>query len=122
VPVLPWLLDTTPLPPRISQRQGIQGTDPAPVVDAVSDVRRRHRRRFSAVLAATATLLAPGLWFAPRLLMQESLTFRGHVVDAQNNKPVADADVEAGGVSGKTGANGEFHLLVPGPPGGVRSA
>src|SRR2546426_10056931 len=27
-PVLPWLLDDTPLPPRLQNTQGIQGTDP----------------------------------------------------------------------------------------------
>src|SRR5947207_2914666 len=32
VPVLPWLLDSTPLPSMLVQTQGIPGTDAAPVV------------------------------------------------------------------------------------------
>jgi hypothetical protein len=61
-PVLPWLLDSTPLPTTLQQTQGVAGKDPAPVVDLVADRRSRHRVRLSIAGVATAALLVPALW------------------------------------------------------------
>jgi hypothetical protein len=115
VPVLPWLLDSTPLPAMLRQRQGIQGTDTARVVDAIADERRRHRRRAAVTWVASAVIVAPALWWSPRVLTRQSITFRGHVMDERGNA-VAGATVEAGGLRGGTNPSGEFALVLPGPP------
>ncbi|MBZ5622199.1 MAG: TIR domain-containing protein [Acidobacteriia bacterium] len=118
VPVLPWLLDSTPLPSMISQIQGIGGSDPAPVVTAVAVERKRHQRRRLVTIAAAAPVVASALWFARGLVTSESFAFRGHVVDEQDNA-VENAVVDAGGVRGKTGPRGDFLLTLRGRPGGA---
>jgi hypothetical protein len=115
VPVLPWLLDSTPLPPMLQQRHGIQGTDPAPVVNEIADERRRHHRRVAATLVVGAVVLAPAVWLSPRIFTPQSIAFRGHVVDDQGNA-VAGAVIEADGVRVDTNRSGEFALVLPGPP------
>ena len=58
IPVLPWLLDSTPLPPLLQRTQGIQGTDPTKVVNELGDRRKKRYRRLAPKLAVGAVLLA----------------------------------------------------------------
>lgn len=115
-PVLPWLLDRTPLPARLSRTHGARGSDLTPIVSAVARERQRLNRRRMAtwvpagVLAAVAPLLT---W---RLSTDRTLPFRGHVVD-ETGIPLAGVSVEADGVHDQTRADGNFRLFLPGPPG-----
>ena len=113
--VLPWLLDGTPLPPMLQQKQGVQGTDPAPMVNVIASKRRLHQRRLAATWAAVAVVLALALWLLLRVFTPQSMVFRGHLADEQGNA-VAGATVEAEGVRGDTNPSGEFVLVLPGPP------
>ena len=115
VPVLPWLLDGTPLPPMLRKVHGIGGTDPTPVVNAITNERLRHHRRVAATVIASSVFLTPALWFSPRLITRQSIAFRGHVADEQGNA-VADATLEADGVRARTNTSSEFALVLPGPP------
>jgi hypothetical protein len=113
--VLPWLLDGTPLGPMLKQKQGVQGTDPTPVVNFIASKRRRHHLRVAAILAAVAVVLALALWLSLPVFTPRSMVFRGHLVDEQGNA-VAGGTVEAEGVRGNTNTTGEFVLVLPGPP------
>ena len=116
-PLLPWLLDATPLPSQIQNRHGVQNVDPGPVASAVVAARSRHRSRIWMIRTCTLILLAAAIWIAPSLWTHRSLTFRGHVVDEQGS-PVAGALVEAAGVSRQTSLNGDYLLTLPAPPDG----
>jgi hypothetical protein len=113
--VLPWLLDNTPLPPMLQQKHGVQGTDPAPIVNVIADERRRFHRRRAAALLGGAVVLAPAFWWSRRFFTQQSMAFRGHVVDQQGNA-VPGATIEADGIRADTNTSGEFKLVLPGPP------
>ena len=115
VRVLPWLLDSTPLPPMLRQKHGFRGTDPAPVVNVIAKARSRHRRRRGATLAACAVVLVPALWLSPRVFTTQSVAFHGHVVDEQGDA-VAGATIEADGIRTETNTSGEFVLVLHGPP------
>jgi hypothetical protein len=115
VPVLPWLLDCTPLPPLLQKTQGIQGTDPTKVVNELADSRRKRYRRRAASLVVGAVVLAPALWFSSQVFTRQSTGFRGHVMDEQGNA-VIGATIEADGVRSDTNMTGEFALVLPGPP------
>ena len=114
-PVLPWLLDGTPLPAMLQKTQGIQGTDPAPVVNVIANKRRRRHRCLAALLVVGAVGLASAVWYSPRVLVRQSVPFRGHIIDEQGNAMVG-AMIEADGVRADTNASGEFALVLPGPP------
>ena len=113
--VLPWLLDSTPLPPLLQKTQGIQGTDPTKVVNELADRRRKRYRRLAPKLAVGAVLLASAVWFSPQVFIPQSIGFRGHVIDEQGNA-VVGATIEADGVRADTNTSGEFAMLLPGPP------
>jgi hypothetical protein len=115
VPVLPWLLDDTPLPAMISQCQGIKGNDPAPVVRAIAERRKLLRRRQLLRSAVGTLILLPAAWWATHFAPGERLIFRGHVVDQQGN-PVKDADVEAAGNRVKTHSDGSFVIRLADRP------
>jgi hypothetical protein len=114
-PVLPWLLDGTPLPPLLQKTHGIQGTDPTKVVNELADRRRQHCRRMAAFLVVGAVLLASVVWFSPQVFFRQSMGFRGHVIDEQGNA-VIGATIEADGVRADTNTSGEFAVVLPGPP------
>jgi hypothetical protein len=115
-PVLPWLLDNTPLPHVLSQIHGIEGNDLHLVANQVVNGRRREHRRVAISLAASTALLIPIARIARRFFGQNKPPFRGHVLD-EEGKPVSGALVEVGGIRGHTGADGDFRLQLPGPPG-----
>ena len=115
VPVLPWLLDSTPLPPLLQKTQGIQGTDPTKVVNELADRRWKRYRRLAPKLAVGAVLIASAAWFSPQVFIRQSTGFRGHVIDEQGNA-VVGATIEADGVRSDTNMTGEFALVLPGPP------
>ena len=115
VPVLPWLLDSTPLPAMLRRKQGILDTNPAPVVNVVAEARRQHRRRVAATMAGGAVVLVPALWFSLQVVSQHSIAFHGHVLDEQGNA-VAGAIIEGDGIRADTNMTGEFVLVLPGPP------
>jgi hypothetical protein len=114
VPVLPWLLDSTPLPPMLGQMHGIRGTDPVPVVNLIAETRTVHQRRAGLALGAGSIVLAPALWVTLLVLARQSTDFHGHVVDEQGNA-VAGAMIEAASAHATTATNGEFALKLPGP-------
>ena len=114
VPVLPWLLDSTPLPPMLRQRQGIHGTDPTPVVDIIADRRKQYYRRLAPGLAIGAILVASAVWYSPRVFVRQSVPFRGDIMDEQGNA-VVGATIEAEGVRADTNTSGEFAVVLPGP-------
>ena len=68
-PLLPWLLDNTPLPAML-EVQGITTTDPAQAAAQLKPALRwplGRRRKLQAALAALAAILAGvGIWFAMR--------------------------------------------------------
>ena len=113
VPVLSWLLDQTPLPAMLQKTQGITGADPAPVVEFVAKGRRRHQRRVTAAVVACGVILAPAVWWAPRMLTAQSITFRGHISDEQGNA-IAGATVAADGIRVNTNASGGFDFVLRG--------
>ena len=117
VPVLPWLLDTTPLPPMLQKTQGIPGTDPAAVVNVIADKRRRYNRRVVVTWVACAIILFVVSWWSLRAFNKQSMAFHGHVVDEQGNA-LAGVAMEAGGVHADTNPNGEFALVLPASPPG----
>jgi hypothetical protein len=115
-PLLPWLLDNTPLPAKLSRTHGVKGADPVPIVRAVGEERRRSDRRRIARLAPAGALIALAPWLAWRLYEYRTVTFYGHVTD-ETGRPLVGAAVEADGIRYLTGAEGDFHLVLPGPPG-----
>ena len=117
VPVLPWLLDSTPLPPMLQKTQGIRGTDPAAVVKVIADKRRRYNRRVVVTWVACALILFAVSWLSLRAFNRQSMAFHGHVVDQQGNA-VAGVAIEAGGVRADTSTSGEFALLLAASPPG----
>jgi hypothetical protein len=110
--VLPWLLDSTPLPQVLSHVHAIGHRDPHVVANQVANGRRRERRRVAIGLAACAALLVPMAWMAPRFLARSNLPFRGHVLD-EEGKPVSGALVEVGAIRDHTGADGAFGCICP---------
>ena len=115
-PLLPWILDRTPLPAKLTRTHGISGADPAPVVSAVATERRRAERRRLVTGLSAGVLAALTSFLGWRLLADRTIVFRGHVVDEAGG-PLAGAAVEAEGIRNQTGPDGSFHLLLSGPAG-----
>ncbi len=114
-PISPWLLDDTPLPPLLAKIQGIRGADPAPVVKEIAEKRTLYRRRVAAILLTGGVILAPVLWWSPRIFTRQNIPFRGHVIDEQGNA-VSGATIAADGVRVATDTSGDFAVVLPGPP------
>jgi hypothetical protein len=115
-PVLPWLLDNTPLAPKLNLTHGIVGGDPAPVVAEIARARRSWITRRFAVYVALGVPSALTAEIGRRSFSASRVSFRGHVMDEAGN-PVSGAFIDAGGVRGQTAADGGFHLSLPAKPG-----
>jgi hypothetical protein len=115
-PVLPWLVDSTPLPAKLARTHGTKGSDLAPIVSTVVRERQRSHRRALVKLVPVGVLVALAPLWAWRLYTDRTLAFRGHVLD-EAGVPLADVTVEADGVRDQTGADGSFSLLLSGPLG-----
>jgi hypothetical protein len=112
-PVLPWLLDATPLPPMI-EIQGVTERDPAKAVFEFLPRlgwRLSLRRRFQA-LCLLVLLIASGavLWWTHR--PPPPWEFSGRVVDSVTRLPISAVRVEVEGVRFVTYTNDEgFYLM-----------
>jgi hypothetical protein len=112
VRVLPWLLDSTRLPPMLQQTQGIAATDPTAVVKAIADERRRHEFRIAATLIIGIVFLATVCLLIPPLLFRPTLSFSGHVMDVDGSDLVG-AIVEVEHARTHTNAHGDFAISLP---------
>ena len=119
-PILPWLLDKTPLPAML-EVQGIPTSDPAQVAAALRPVLGRtlnRRRQFQAILAAVfVILIAIGVWHM--LQPPPPWEFHGQVIDRISRVGIADVEVDAT-ASGPalvthTDAAGNFDFRLPQP-------
>ncbi len=122
-PVLPWLLDTTPLPAML-ELQGITTADPAQAAGALRPALGRplgQRRKTQMVFGALAVLLiAAGLGFLLRPPPPPPpWHFQGEVIDRNTSMPIAgvEVDVFLGDrvPSVFTDNQGQFDLPLPAP-------
>lgn len=123
-PVLPWLLDTTPLPAML-EIQGITAADPAQVAALLKPALGRHlshRRKLQwALAAAAAILLGVALWFALRPPPPlPPWDFQGEVTDRLTSMPIEGIEVDILSENrvlskAKTDAQGEFDFHLPQP-------
>ncbi|MGA2205123.1 MAG: TIR domain-containing protein [Terracidiphilus sp.] len=120
-PILPWLLDKTPLPAML-EIQGITAADPAQAAAQLKPALGwplRRRRRLQAALAALAAILAGvALWFALR--PPPPWEFQGEVTDRVTSMPVAGVEVDVLAAnrvqaSALTDAQGRYDLHLPQP-------
>lgn len=120
-PVLPWLLDATPLPAML-EVQAITAADPAAVAAALRPAlgwtlpRRRALR--IAGLALALLLLAAGI--AWKLRPAPPWDFQGEVVDRRSSMPISgvEVDVLSGNqvaASAFTDTQGHYDLRLPQP-------
>ncbi len=124
-PVLPWLLDTTPLP-QMLEIQGIPTADPAVVAAKLKPALGwplTRRRRLSAVLAFCAVILiGAGIRYALRPPPPPPpWVFKGEVTDRLTSLPIAGVEVDVyktpDQIEGttQTDAQGNFLVWVPVP-------
>jgi len=119
-PVLPWLLDHTPLP-KMVEIQGVSGNDPVRAAEVFAA--RIGRRLFTLRLIQGASLLCILLvagfigWRTHR--PPPPVAFGGRVTDSVTNLPVAGVNVEvdAGNLhlNATTGADGRYTVNLPQP-------
>jgi len=128
-PVLPWLLDKTPLPAML-EIQGITAADPIEVAARLKvalgwPLRRRRKMRAPLVLV-TAALAGVAIWFELRPPPWE---FRGQVIDRITRMPIPGVEVDVTDVVGNkteqatalTDLQGQFDFHLPQPqPGTIR--
>jgi len=123
-PVLPWLLDQTPLPAMI-EIQGIPSQNAAQVAAALQPkLGWTLLRRRSSLGAAAALVMAALLLLGWRLLQPAPppppWQFRGQVTDRQTRMPIAGVEVVVGTEQRrydpvKTDGQGEYVLRLPQP-------
>ncbi|MGP8186454.1 MAG: TIR domain-containing protein [Terracidiphilus sp.] len=120
-PVLPWLLDSTPLPAML-EVQGITAADPAQVAAQLSTALGwplpRRRKLLAALAALAAVLLGLALWIALR--PPPPWKFQGEVTDRATRMPIpgVEVDVMDGNAvrqSVLTDAQGRYDLSLPQP-------
>lgn len=120
-PILPWLLDTTPLPAML-EIQGITVSDPEQAAAALRAALGRtlgQRRRIQAAGAVlAAALLAVGLWLALR--PPPPWQFRGEVTDRVTSMPIAGVEVDVllnnqVEATAFTNSMGRYDLRLPQP-------
>ena len=122
-PILPWLLDKTPLPAML-EIQGITAADPAQAAAQLKPALGwplGSRRRLQAALAALAAILAGvALWFALR--PPPPWEFQGEVTDRVTSMPIAGVEVDVLAAnrvqaSALTDSQGRYdlHLAQPQP-------
>jgi hypothetical protein len=112
VPIVPWLLDDTPLPASLQQTHAIATTDPGPVVDAIERAHARSRQVITLKIAGCGAAIVAAVWFGLPLIRPAEVAFHGHVMDEQRH-PIPEALVEASGRRSRTSASGEFVLELP---------
>jgi len=120
-PILPWLLDKTPLPAML-EVQGIPSSDPAVVAAALRPALGRtlgRRRQIQAALAAVcAIIIAIALWYF--LKPPPPWEFQGQVFDPVTRVGISGVEVDATSAPGTplsthTDANGNFSFHLPQP-------
>jgi hypothetical protein len=120
-PILPWLLDKTPLPAML-EIQGIPSSDPVQVAAALRPALGRtlgRRRQLQAAVAAVcAVILAIGLWAF--LKPPPPWEFQGEVIDRVSRVGIPGVEVDVTSAQGAplsthTDANGRFDLHLPQP-------
>jgi hypothetical protein len=120
-PILPWLLDKTPLPAML-EIQGIPSSDPAQVAAALRPALGRtlgRRRQLQAALVAVcAVLLAIVLWSF--LKPPPPWEFQGQVVDRVSRVGISGVEVDATSnqnakLSTHTDSEGKFDFHLPQP-------
>lgn len=122
-PVLPWLMDHTPLPVILNNIHGIENPDPMQVAAAL---RPRLgwtltvRRRLQAALAGlAAAIVAFAVWFYLR--PPPPWEFSGTVVDRQSGVPLSGVEVDVmpdpnkPAITTHTDSQGKFDLALPQP-------
>jgi hypothetical protein len=117
-PVLPWLLDSTPLPQMI-EIQGVIEPDP---LQAVSRFLPRlgwtlSRRRVARAICLILLLALVGLFYWRAHLPPPPWEFTGRVVDSQTKLAIPGVKVEAEGnrYTTYTDENGKYVLTLPHP-------
>jgi hypothetical protein len=120
-PILPWLIDKTPLPAML-EVQGITTPDAEKVAAALRPalgwtLTRRRRVQFVVGVLAVA-LLATGIWL--RLRPAPPWDFHGEVTDRATSMPIAgvEVDVLAGDTAQATAftdGQGRYDLRIPQP-------
>jgi hypothetical protein len=123
-PVLPWLLDKTPLPAML-EVQAITTPDAALAAQALRPALGRTLRQRSkgqmAIAAFAAIVIAVGLWFLLKPPPPPPpWDFQGEVTDRATSLPIVgvEVDVMSGNhvqASGFTDARGEYNLRLPPP-------
>ena len=127
-PILPWLMDTTPLPAMLDGFQGIPSTDAAGAAARIAPAlgwTLNERRRVQMASAALAVLLAAmGLWFLLKPPPPPPpWDFTGEVTDRVTQLPIAGVEVDATEVnngnnverSASTNSQGQFDVSLPPP-------
>jgi TIR domain/Carboxypeptidase regulatory-like domain len=117
-PVLPWLLDGTPLPQMI-EIHGVVERDAAKAAELFAPrlgMKLAARRRFGG-LAAVLLLAALGFAYWRAHLPPAPWDFAGRVIDSDTKAPIAGVEVDAdeGRYRAFTNANGEYVLHLPAP-------
>jgi hypothetical protein len=109
-PVMPWLLDDTPLPAMV-EIQAVTIKEPPEVAKALATRigwTLTRRRWLSAGAGAALGAAALGYWFRP-----QGYEFDGEVTDS-DSLPLAGVEVAADRASVKTDAHGRFRLHLQG--------
>jgi hypothetical protein len=122
-PVLPWLLDATPLPAML-EIQGITAADPAVVAarlkPALGWTLTRRRMLAGGLSLVAAILLCAGLWRVLNPPPPPNWDFSGDVIDRNTLLPIqgVEVDVMSGNEvekSTQTDAQGHFVFSLPPP-------
>ncbi len=123
-PVLPWLLDTTPLP-QMLEIQGIPVADPAQVAARLKPALGwpvARRQKLQVALAAVATIvIGVAVWRILHPPPPPPWEFKGEVTDRLTSLPIAGVEVDVyktpDQIEGTTQTNalGNFVVLVPAP-------
>jgi hypothetical protein len=120
-PILPWMLDKTPLPAML-EIQAIPSDDPVKVAaelrPALGRTLGRRRQHQVALAALCAVILAIGLW--EFLKPPPPWEFQGEVIDRVSRVGIPGVEVDATSdqtapLSTHTDANGRFDLHLPQP-------
>jgi hypothetical protein len=119
-PILPWLLDKTPLPAML-EIQGIPSSDPTQVAAALRPVLGRtlgrRRQHFAFLAALCALLIAIALWLF--LKPPPPWEFQGQVIDRVSRVGIPNVEVDATTpnttLTTHTDAAGAFDFHLPQP-------
>jgi hypothetical protein len=120
-PILPWLLDKTPLPAML-EIQGIVDADPVRVAAALQPklgwTLARRRKVQAAVAVLLAAALGVGVWLGLR--PPPPWEFQGEITDRVTRMPIAGVEVDLKTAEGEafpthTDAQGKYDLRLPQP-------